>query len=83
MPTFRLSQARKPWRARRRRASLPASPPVLSRCRGRSRFSRSGQLLEQLLTFLVSFVDTIQAGHLDPDAVAAVGIAGYIIGVLG
>lgn len=40
-------------------------------------------LLEQLLTFLVSFVDTIQAGHLDPDAVAAVGIAGYIIGVLG
>ena len=40
-------------------------------------------LLEQLLTFLVTFVDTMQAGHLDPDAVAAVGVAGYIIGIVG
>ena len=40
-------------------------------------------LLEQVLTFLVMFVDTVQAGHLDADAVAAVGIAGYIIWVVG
>ena len=40
-------------------------------------------LLEQMLTFLVTFVDTVQAGHLDPDAIAAVGIAGYIIGIIG
>jgi putative MATE family efflux protein len=40
-------------------------------------------LLEQVLTFLVTFVDTVQAGHLDPDAISAVGIAGYIIGIVG
>ena len=40
-------------------------------------------LLEQVLTFLVTFVDTMQAGHLDADAVAAVGVAGYIIGIIG
>lgn len=40
-------------------------------------------LLEQTLNFLVTFVDTVQAGHLDASAVAAVGIAGYIIWILG
>ena len=40
-------------------------------------------LLEQALNFLVTFVDTLQSGHLDTSAVAAVGIAGYIIWILG
>ena len=40
-------------------------------------------LLEQALNFLVTFVDTVQAGHLNADSVTAVGTAGYIVWVVG
>jgi MATE family, multidrug efflux pump len=40
-------------------------------------------LLEQVLTYLVTLVDTVQAGHINAMAVAAVGVAGYFVWILG
>jgi putative MATE family efflux protein len=40
-------------------------------------------LLEQTLNFLVTFVDTMRAGHLNAAALSALGIAGYIVWLLG
>jgi putative MATE family efflux protein len=70
-------------------AVSPAAPRELSgRLAGLSLLQQVGVLaiwpfLEQVLNFLVTFVDTVQSGHLNGDAVAAVGLAGYIVWILG
>jgi MATE family, multidrug efflux pump len=69
-------------------AGDPAQRQLTGRLAGLSLFRQVAvlsvwPLLEQVLSFLVTFVDTVQAGHLDPDALAAVGIAGYVIGIVG
>jgi putative MATE family efflux protein len=69
-------------------AGDPAQRQLTGRLAGLSLFQQVAvlsvwPLLEQILSFLVTFVDTVQAGHLDADALAAVGIAGYVIGIVG
>ena len=69
-------------------AGDPARRQLTGRLAGLSLFQQVAvlsvwPLLEQILSFLVTFVDTVQAGHLDPDALAAVGNAGYVIGIVG
>jgi putative MATE family efflux protein len=69
-------------------ASARAARQLAGRLAGKSLFGQVialslWPLLEQALTFLVTFVDTVLAGHLDAAAVAAVGIAGYMIWLLG
>jgi len=46
-------------------------------------FLSAWPLLEQVLSFLVTFVDTVQAGHVSASAVAAIGFSGYMIWVIG
>jgi putative MATE family efflux protein len=65
----------------------PAQRQLASRLAGLSLFQQVvvlsvWPLLEQVLNFLVTFVDTVQSGHLNASAVAAVGIGGYIIWIV-
>jgi len=66
-----------------RRSTLPAGLPQTASLPRQVALLAVWPFLEQLLMFLVGFVDTALAGRLSVDATSAVGVAAYVLWLMG